>query len=939
MTKTMKKLFPLLLFCLSLRAQTSVQFLPYAANDFWNNSASLTTPATTAYTAAHRFRIEFRVHDLSWSTDGGFHYRLTWNNDSGGAMVDNICGGPSPSAIWARPKWPNPAVCLDVGSRTDVVYRFQVDIDAGWTSFDAFDVGTGLRVVSSSPTTFTVGDVPVQDLSTMHIGFPGKAAYFKIFSTTVPVTTVPHEWDSADLADYRFETGLIDLTGNTSLNLNGKTASYSASPGHAPVCNAGTAQVFRAGYAEQLDGSLSSSSNSAALPGFRWSQVSGPASVAFDSLTIARPTIRGLIAGTYNFQLTVTEGSLSSTCTVIHSAVTSDVTGTVALPNAQVSFLLGPLMRQGASQWTWVDDRHKAMADKIISQLDTNYPATWDVAQAGTVAVTTGSQTVVGTGTTFTTTFCNGPANPTVSKGLYFVVWYAVSGDASHYGRYPVGVTSCTDDTHMTIERSWGWPNGERVSPYLAAGSAYNYAACDLGLWATQGTPANYYDVVAGLYSLYYRSGDNTYLTAARKLADRWWRSPVWDEGRYFYGWIYGYNASMPRRNAAVLGLVLRTLDGRPEMWAGLERKWEWDRAWLDTYQSGNHDWDDIRENAYVTSELSYCIALEPNAAQRTLCRGSLVKAFTQALAYRAAQGPQDGGLEGYYYSAGSWSSGADNGVHGAQVTNGSTTVTGTGTNWYAQFCPNGTCATKTIWFSPNPATVMPLSTAGDSAYYTATYVSNTQLTLDRAYTGVTNSNAGWVLGDASGLIGWGSQPFMAGMAAVGFDYAGRALTLYGDSTNAAVAFGYAKGLANWIKNYGYRASTKGLYYTGGLVGCQTAGGSSEASMCTSDYNAMQSRSLSPEAIRGMGVVYQQTGDAELKAIIDTMYSATYSKPGTGPDADGTYFTDIDDGGWWMPAAWRDNGTHKYFGMSFGFGSVNSWPAQRIWGISSITLF
>jgi hypothetical protein len=44
--------------------------------------------------------------------------------------------------------------------------------------------------------------------------------------------------------------------------------------------------------------------------------------------------------------------------------------------------------------------------------------------------------------------------------------------------------------------------------------------------WLYTPAPANYYDNVAGFYALYYRSGIDDYLVAARKLADRFWDSP-----------------------------------------------------------------------------------------------------------------------------------------------------------------------------------------------------------------------------------------------------------------------------------------------------------------------------------------------------------------------------------------------------------------------------
>jgi hypothetical protein len=63
--------------------------------------------------------------------------------------------------------------------------------------------------------------------------------------------------------------------------------------------------------------------------------------------------------------------------------------------------------------------------------------------------------------------------------------------------------------------------------------------------WSQMGAPANYYDNVAAYYALYYRSGIDDYLTAARKLADRFWESPPIDQGVMqggYLGQVYIYS-------------------------------------------------------------------------------------------------------------------------------------------------------------------------------------------------------------------------------------------------------------------------------------------------------------------------------------------------------------------------------------------------------------
>ncbi len=75
----------------------------------------------------------------------------------------------------------------------------------------------------------------------------------------------------------------------------------------------------------------------------------------------------------------------------------------------------------------------------------------------------------------------------------------------------------------------------------------------------------NYYDLPLTEYIAHKRTQDPTFLTYARKCADAWWKHPQWIiEGtqRDFE------NGRGPApRHGGVGGLILRALDGRPEMW------------------------------------------------------------------------------------------------------------------------------------------------------------------------------------------------------------------------------------------------------------------------------------------------------------------------------------------------------------------------------------
>ena len=83
----------------------------------------------------------------------------------------------------------------------------------------------------------------------------------------------------------------------------------------------------------------------------------------------------------------------------------------------------------------------------------------------------------------------------------------------------------------------------------------------DVSNWTNGNNNWNYYDGgVLAAYRLYYRTGIDDHLAAARRMADLWWT----------YGLDHGNQIPYPRI-AAIHGMVMRALDGRPEMWRGIK--------------------------------------------------------------------------------------------------------------------------------------------------------------------------------------------------------------------------------------------------------------------------------------------------------------------------------------------------------------------------------
>jgi hypothetical protein len=685
----------------------------------------------------------------------------------------------------------------------------------------------------------------------------------------------------------------------------------------AVICSAGPQRTLRAGFPAQLDGSGSSAADGSQLS-YLWQELSGPSHVTWSSRTVAQPVVTRLIAGSYLFQLTVQEGaSQPESCTVKQGVVATSDNGVVITKNAAVDTLLGMLPQMGTDAWPWYDDRYRASANLQIAAMDASYPAWWDAPGPGTVMVTAGSNAIVGAATTFTTTFCQGPSFPyTPKSNAVIAVWYQ-SGVPGQTGRRMSRVTGCSDDTHMTVDDAWdvgAIPAGSGLS--YASDDASTHYATNWG-WGQANLPGNYEDNVAAYYALYYRSGFDDYLNAARKLADRVWRSPMVDRGASLipgHSGSYGY----PARSLAALGLVLRAVElqgSGSDMWPGLHKIWDWSMGYLSGATPGTGE---TLEKASHLAMVSYCALLDSNAAYRANCTASISASFGRIWTPWMTS---DGSWPSLYYTSSSWDTGTS-----ASGVNGSTTVTGNGTNWQAGSFP---C---TIWLTANPGQKPANNLAGDATTYTATFVDATHLRLDRPYQG-NNGTHGWAL--AGGMIGWGARPSDMGRLAAAFDLASKALAGT-DATNSLLASNYNAAAANWIKTYGYWTLQKGLYDAVQGVNCQAPINDGNAA-CTAGNSAEQARALSAEAIRGLMAAYSSSQSTDLHDFLDGLFSAMFAKPGTCPSGssacvpDGTYLSGMDDGGSMMTGTPPQG--NEWFGTFFGFNDLSAWSAYRDGGL------
>jgi hypothetical protein len=312
--------------------------------------------------------------------------------------------------------------------------------------------------------------------------------------------------------------------------------------------------------------------------------------------------------------------TITATCEGVSGAASVIVTDSpeptgefVTFSNAAHELILGPLTVMGdglldgtstttnRSPWPFYDAN---ILSEIGWQYD-RYPKFWPRMIEGTVQVTNGSTQVVGTGTVFTNRVQ--PYTEMTAVGLQFGFGIVVIKDGAGTQR-PVRVQSVQDDTHLTLELPWAYTS----APATTFSTSTRVDGVTYG--ATSNTAAlvdtwMYYDAIKVAYIHYYRTGNADDLRVARKLADCWWQHPLWLEGTYPSPQDSGAPRTQP-----IEGLMLRALDGRPEMWGPILQfiKHHWN-SWVYSRRANTNLHYGVRDPAYASMYMIDAVLTLPN--------------------------------------------------------------------------------------------------------------------------------------------------------------------------------------------------------------------------------------------------------------------------------------------------------------------------------------
>ncbi len=334
----------------------------------------------TGQPKANSSRVEFFLHN--------------WTSTTSGALVQISAVGFtsywSSGAIEMYNTWTSGGtVCrVDVTSlaaANGVYVRYQHDIANSWDICEAW-TPNGTQLLTTRHFRWTSGGTGTGTAGASVTASNTKVAWVRVLSTLVepnyqmPVT----KSTETRLLEWRLDGNLTDDSGNGWTG-SGTSITYSASPTPALLSRIRTYRTpyrtsysgysaiyatpwwaewisLRAGDANQLDGTMSSSQLD--TPGtitYFWQQLSGPSTLRWSDRTVGQPVVYDAVFGTYRIQLTVGDGTNTTTTTIDIGAVAHTDSGVVIQSKSAADTLFGPMIAFGRSSWGLLDERAQKM--------------------------------------------------------------------------------------------------------------------------------------------------------------------------------------------------------------------------------------------------------------------------------------------------------------------------------------------------------------------------------------------------------------------------------------------------------------------------------------------------------------------------------------------------------------------------------------------------
>jgi hypothetical protein len=881
---------------------------------------SFSFPNTPPYTAVSSLQVEFELSNLTLPASNQDIWTIN-SMISIYATATSIC-----VYSFDAVKYPdgNTAVCIPMAGRSITRFRFTRDLPKQVVMLEAWeaDGANYARAQCAAGAPGSVGcfaspSTPIEALNISGSGFEFGSAgggltcrlsWFKITSGTYGYRwTIPTRSGGGDLLNLQFEGSTADTSGNGITITAPAGATYETTATAPPVPQIrvvsgknwmSTGATVSAQQPVQLSGanSYSRASDEGTLTYF-WTQIAGPSILTWDSRTSATPTasnwmatnnLRGS-ASDYLVQLTVTDSTGASTTGTYHvGAVATDANNVVIMDDPRLTQIVGQHKKWGTSGWEWLDERHQVISDKYGTLLNANtgaYRRFWqDAPEAGTITLTNGSTTVTGSGTNFT-------SNALCTNGNFLVARFNSGADNGY-----AYIQSCDSATGMTLQSITPWAeateSGVQFSYLSTTGSDAAF-----GGWFGNTTSNNFYDQAMAHYALYYRSGITRFRDYGRLLAQSWYQARYGDGSAI---------SGMPPRNIAMDGVVLWAID-TGNLAAVMAKLDEWhNNNQANFIGTSFFPYFDIREWAYATRFYALGALYHPDAARRAVLSGYVASGierwFTSDI-----RGPNNEYWDPTYCN----STSIDNckAVGSVFVTNGDTTVTGTGFD--ATWCGGET----RLLFSTS-------STAFDAEVYECSYVNSTTLTLSTPYAGTTG--AGNKVVQSGVITGRQTQPFVQAIVARAFD-------LVHLVTADARLRPQVTNLATFQRVWGYEPQSTGTYYLRSAFRCNTMAVPQPIANCYNDEGGSYDvrRFFGIEVVGMLAQNYLHTPTPDDLAYGDLLIGSLYGMRGWTSVTSTFANSDLQDGGFALSV-----NRAKDYGFSFGFGFNSNWDAARIGGVA-----
>ena len=330
------------------------------------------------------WRVEFQLHDwnANYPVDPGNQAAIFGMNGTG--VVSVLLEGNVLRSMDNRDQNGGSVCDLPLGGRTNVLVRLQRTTSPQQFVCELWNYdGSGYEsatvpYIAPLPWPYSGGAFG-SAWTTAQLGF------FRIFDSTVAVAGQPPVTaTTGDLLDLKFDGNGSDTSGHGYLLSSSSPLSFATTPnlGAFAIVKTSAAPAWatwvslRAGFPATLDGGSSFSlSGASSAVTYNWSQLSGagdPSTVVWSGQNTATPVIRGLVFGTYHFQLTVKDaGGNTGTATLAVGAVATDSNGVVVQANPAADLIFGPMIAFGKHPWSYVDYSQKALFDYWSSSINT----------------------------------------------------------------------------------------------------------------------------------------------------------------------------------------------------------------------------------------------------------------------------------------------------------------------------------------------------------------------------------------------------------------------------------------------------------------------------------------------------------------------------------------------------------------------------------------